>query len=268
MFLAAAVQMSSGPDKEANLEKAERLVRQAASLGAELVVLPEVVSVRARRDVEGDAAESIPGPTSERFARLARELRIHLQSGSILERIEGERRSYNTALLFSPEGECLARYRKIHLFDVEIPGQVTARESESRMPGREVVTAPTPLGTIGLSVCYDLRFPELYRRLARAGAEIVTIPSAFTMPTGAAHWETLVRARAIENQVYVIAPDQYGVSPHGHRDWGSSMIVDPWGTVVARAREGENVVIGAIDLEYLAKVRRELPCLTHAKLET
>lgn len=267
MLIAAAIQMSSGPDKGANLNNAERLTGEAAARGATLVVLPEVFSWRGQRETEVEAAETIPGPTSERLSRLAHELKIHLQAGSILEQIDGDRRCYNTALLFSPDGKMIARYRKIHLFDVEIPGQVSARESEIRKPGDEVIVARTTLGTIGLSVCYDLRFPELYRRLAIAGAEIVLIPSAFTFPTGAAHWETLVRARAIENQVYVIAPDQYGVSPNGYRNYGGSMIVDPWGTVIARASEGESVIVGAIDLEYLAKVRREIPCLRHRRLE-
>lgn len=266
MFLAAAIQMTSTPDKGANLDQAERLIREAAGRGAELVVLPEVFNWRGPRGLEIEHVEDVPGPTSQRMAALARELRIHLQAGSIGERIEGERRCFNTALLFSPGGDLIARYRKIHLFDVEIPGQVSARESESRKAGDGAVTAATALGTIGLSVCYDLRFPELYRRLVDAGAELVCIPSAFTFPTGSAHWETLIRARAIENQVYVIAPDQYGVSPNGYRDYGNSMIVDPWGTVLARAREGEGVIVAPIDRDYLARVRKELPCLRHRRL--
>ncbi len=268
MLRAAAIQMSSGPDKEANLDRAEALVRIAAKRGAALVVLPEVFNWRGPRGTEGEFAESVPGPTSERMGALARALSIHLQAGSLTERIEGDRRCFNTALLFAPNGEVVAKYRKIHLFDVEIPGQVSARESEARKPGSDVVVARTAFGTIGLSVCYDLRFPELYRRLVKAGAEILSIPSAFTFPTGAAHWEPLVRARAIENQCYVIAPDQYGRSPNGHRDYGGSMIVDPWGAVVARASEGESVIFAEIDLEYLRRVRQELPCLTHARLAT
>jgi predicted amidohydrolase len=266
VLIAAAVQMSSGSDKRANLDRAETLVRSAAKQGAGLVVLPEVFGWRGPRGTEGEFAEPIPGPTSGRLGALARELRIHLQPGSITEAIPGERRCYNTALLFAPNGELVARYRKIHLFDVEIPGQVTAKESEARAPGRETVAVSTAIGSIGLSVCYDLRFPELYRRLVRAGAEILCIPSAFTFPTGAAHWEPLVRARAIENQCYVIAPDQCGTSPNGYRDYGGSMIVDPWGAVVARASEGESIILAEIRLDYLRKVRKELPCLTHMRL--
>jgi len=265
-MIAAAVQMSSSSDKPANLARAEALVREAARRQATLVVLPEVFNWRGKRGAEAEFAERIPGPTSERLGSLARELRIHLQAGSISETIEGERLCYNTALLFSPQGEIVGRYRKIHLFDVEIPGQVSARESEARKPGTETVVVPTEIGKIGLSVCYDLRFPELYRRLVKAGAEILCIPSAFTFPTGAAHWETLVRARAIENQCFVVAPDQYGTSPNGYRDYGGSMIVDPWGTVLARAPEGEGVITAAIDLAHLSKVRRELPALTHTRL--
>jgi deaminated glutathione amidase len=264
--LCAAIQMSSGPNKRANLDRAEELIRSAAKHGARLVVLPEVFDWRGPRGTEAEFAEPIPGPTSQRLGALARELRIHLQPGSVTEAIAGERRCYNTALLFTPSGELVARYRKIHLFDVEIPGQVTAKESEARKPGQETIVVPTAIGAIGLSVCYDLRFPELYRRLVRAGAEILCIPSAFTFPTGAAHWEPLVRARAIENQCYVVAPDQYGTSPNGHRDYGSSLIVDPWGAVVARAREGETIIFAEIELEYLRKVRKELPCLAHVRL--
>ena len=263
---AAAIQMSSGSDKRANVERAEALIRAAAKQGAELVVLPEVFNWRGPRGAEAEFAEPIPGPTSERLAALAHELGVHLQAGSITERIEGERRCYNTALLFAPNGECIGKYRKIHLFDVEIPGQVSARESQARKPGEETVVVRTDIGALGLSVCYDLRFPELYRRLVRSGAEILCIPSAFTFPTGAAHWEPLVRARAIENQCYVIAPDQYGTSPNGYRDYGGSMIVDPWGAVIARASEGEAVLVAEIRLEYLRRVRAELPCLTHARL--
>lgn len=266
MFLAAAVQMSATADKAENLSAAERWTREAAARGARLVVLPEVFTYRGRRGTETTIAEPIPGPTSERMGSLARELGIHLQAGSIAERIDGDSRCHNTALFFSPAGELVARYRKIHLFDVELPGQVSARESEGRKAGETVTVLETELGTIGLSVCYDLRFPELYRRLVRAGAEILLVPSAFTFPTGAAHWETLLRARAIENQAYVIAPDQTGPSPNGYRNYGNSMIVDPWGTVVARIGEEEGLVVAPIDLSFLRRVRRELPSLTHARL--
>src|SRR3989441_10424106 len=263
-YLAAAVQMSSGSDRPANLARAEALVREAAGRGARLVVLPEVFAWRGASAEE--AGEPIPGPTTERLAALARELAIHLCAGSLLERVPGEPRAYNTSCLFDPRGELVARYRKLHLFDVDLPGRVSVRESATRAPGAEVIAVPTELGTLGLSVCYDLRFPELYRRLMRAGAEVLLVPSAFTFPTGAAHWEVLCRARAIENQCYLVAPDQAGTSPHGFADYGESLIVDPWGRVLARAGDGEGVITAEIDRAYLARVRRQLPCLAHARL--
>ena len=265
-YLAAVVQMSSGADRAANLARAEALVREAAARGARLVVLPEVFAWRGPRAEEAVVAEPIPGPTTERLAALARELAIHLAAGSLLEKTPGERRAYNTCCLFDARGALVAGYRKLHLFDVDLPGRVSVRESATRAPGDDVVAVPTELGTLGLSVCYDLRFPELYRRLVRGGAEVLLVPSAFTFPTGAAHWEVLCRARAIENQCYLVAPDQTGTSPHGFADYGESLIVDPWGRVLARASEGEGVVTAEIDRAYLARVRRELPCLAHARL--
>jgi predicted amidohydrolase len=200
------------------------------------------------------------------LCRLAADLRIVLVGGSFLERAPDDGKSYNTSLLVLPDGTIAARYRKIHLFDVDLPGEVSVRESDTRAHGRDVVTAATPLGTIGLSVCYDLRFPELYRKLTHAGATILTVPSAFTFYTGAAHWEPLLRARAIENQAYVVAPNQAGKSPHGFPDYGNSMIVDPWGVIVARAAEGEQVIVAELDPERVARVRREMPCQLHAVL--
>ena len=265
-YLAAAIQMSSGPDRAVNVARASALVREAAARGARLAVLPEVFAWRGPKAEEPAVAEPVPGPTTDTFATLARACCIYLCMGSILEAVPGEVRPYNTSCVLDPQGNLLARYRKLHLFDVDLP-RVSVRESESRAPGGEVVTVPTELGALGLSICYDLRFPELYRRLVSAGAEILLVPSAFTFPTGAAHWEVLCRARAVENQCYLIAPDQTGTSPHGHADHGDSLIVDPWGRVLARAGEGETVVMAEIDRAYLAQVRRELPCLTHVRLQ-
>jgi len=264
-FLAAAIQFQVGNDKAANLARAEDLVRAAARAGAALVVLPELFSWGGPRDQERTAAEPIPGPTTERCAALARALRIHLVAGSILERGDDRAKVYNTCCAFDPSGALVGRYRKTHLFDVEIPGQVCVRESDTRLAGDEAVSVATELGRIGLSVCYDLRFPELFRRLADVGAEIVCLPSAFTFTTGAAHWEVLLRARAIENQTYVIAANQLGRGASGILNYGGSMIVDPWGVPIARAGDGETFVLGAIDLAYLARVRREIPCLAHRK---
>jgi predicted amidohydrolase len=266
-FLAAVVQMTSGPQHDVNLARASALVREAARRGARLVVLPEVFAWRGPRDAERAHAEPVPGPSVDAMATVARETGVLLLMGSILERAESDERSFNTTCLLLPSGELLARYRKIHLFDVDIPGRVTVRESDTRAPGDEVVVVPTELGTVGLSICYDLRFPELYRRQSRAGAELLLVPSAFTFTTGAAHWEVLCRARAIENQCYLLAANQSGASPHGFADFGNSLIVDPWGAVVARAPDGEGVALAEIDRGYLARVRRELPCLTHARLD-
>ena len=262
-FLAAAVQLCAGPDKEANLATAAALATEAARRGATLIALPEMFAWRGPRAEEDAAAEPIPGPTSERLAALARELGATLVGGSLLERSATPGRYYNTCTVYGRDGALLARYRKVHLFDVDIPGHVTHRESESKVAGDAVVVVPTDLATLGLAICYDLRFPELFRRLGAAGAEIVCLPSAFTFPTGAHHWEVLLRARAIENQVYVVAPNQIGRSPSGVQDFGHSLIIDPWGTPIARATNTATAITAEVDLDYLARVRRELPCLEH-----
>jgi predicted amidohydrolase len=263
-FIAAAVQLCSGSDKAANLAKVEAFIAESARQNAQLVILPEVFLWRGPRAEERSSAEPIPGPTSGHLGKLASRLGLHLLAGSMLERSDGDK-VFNTSLLFDRRGEIIARYRKAHLFDVDIPGHITIRESDTRAAGDTAVAVPTELGVIGMTVCYDLRFPELYRRLTWAGAEIITVPSAFTFPTGAAHWEILLRARAIENQVYVIAPDQIGRSPSGVVDFGNSMIVDPWGKPLARAADREMVIFAEIDRDYQQKVRRELPCLEHVK---
>jgi len=264
-FVAAAIQLCAGSDKLVNLEKAEALVATAARQGARLVVLPEVFLWRGPRGEERGAAEPIPGPSTARLGDLARQLAIHLVAGSILEHSGGDK-VFNTSVLFNPHGDVVACYRKLHLFDVDIPEHVSIRESDTRVAGDAVVCAPTEIGVIGMSICYDLRFPELYRQQTMRGAEIMTVPSAFTFPTGAAHWEVLLRARAIENQVYIVAADQVGHSPTGILNFGNSLIIDPWGKPLARAADREMVIFAEIDREYQARVRRELPCLEHVKL--
>jgi len=265
-YTAAVIQLGSGPNRAQNLGTVRRLVDEAAARGARLVVLPEVVAWRGPRGAEPAHVEPIPGPTSEFMAGLAREHQLVLCAGSWLEQSPTPGRAFNTSCIFGSDGTLLARYRKIHLFDVEIPGQVEVRESDTRAPGTDVVVTETPLGPLGLSVCYDLRFPELYRRLAQQGAELLLVPSAFTFPTGAAHWEVLLRARAIENQCWVLAANQTGRSPHGFADYGNSMIVDPWGVVVARGGDGEGLVIADVDRERLRRIRRELPSLANSRL--
>ena len=265
-FIAAAIQMLASEDKEANLREAERRIGEAAARGAKVVALPEVFNWRGDKAEEKRNAESISGRTADLMARLARELRIYLLAGSFLEEIPSGKKSYNTSLFFGPDGKALARYRKIHLFDVDIERGVSTLESETRQPGEEVVVAETEFGSMGLTICYDLRFPELYRALSSQGAQVIFVPSAFTALTGEAHWEPLLRARAIENQVYIIAPDQIGHNPKSFATYGNSMIVDPWGRILARAADMSTVISAEIDLTYLAKVRKELPALSHRKL--
>jgi predicted amidohydrolase len=265
-FLSAAVQLLATSNKEANLRETETLLRKAREDGAKLIALPELFNWRGPKEEEGFYAETIPGPTSSLMAHLAKDLGVHILAGSILERVAGERRVYNTSLLFSPQGEILAKYRKIHLFDVDLTDGVRILESATRQPGKDVVVVETGLGRMGLTICYDLRFPELYRLLLDRGSQIIFVPSVFTEQTGKAHWEPLLRARAIENQVYIIAPDQTGRNQSGAAAYGCSMIVDPWGRVLARAPEGPGVINAKIDLGYLERVRNELPSSSHRKI--
>jgi predicted amidohydrolase len=265
-FTAAAIQMLASDDKTANLAEAARWIRQSAAAGAKLVALPEVFIWRGDKRSERAAAEPISGPASTAMAVLARELGIYLLGGSILEEIPGSAKAFNTSLLFDPSGKLIATYRKIHLFDVNLANKVSARESDTRAAGDTVVIVETELCRMGLSVCYDLRFAELYRQLAHRQADLIFVPSAFTAYTGQAHWEPLLRARAIENQVYIIAPNQFGKNPQSFETHGHSMIVDPWGEIVAVLADGPGFVTAEIDLDYLSQVRRELPCLTHRRL--
>jgi predicted amidohydrolase len=268
-FLAACVQMHADDDKAKNLARATAFVEAASAQGARLVVLPEVFSWRGPATRDAGAAEPIPGPTVETLAALARRLGVTIVAGSMLEQPAGGEPGalpWNTSVVLGEDGALLATYRKLHLFDVCLPGRVEVRESARRAPGDAPVCVDTEVARIGLSVCYDLRFPELYRALSRSGAQLLCVPSAFTFPTGAAHWDVLLRARAIENQCYVLAPNQVGPTADGHADYGHSSIVDPWGTVIARASDAEGVIVAEIDLAYLARVRSELPCLEHARL--
>jgi predicted amidohydrolase len=258
-MLIAAAQMVSGPDRTKNLEVATRLVRRAVERGASLVGLPENVAWMGSEKDRPGAAERLDGPSLTRFAELARELRVHLLAGSIMEAGAPGGRVYNTSVLLGPEGQSLAVYRKIHLFDAEVGDGATYRESDTVAPGEVPVTAETPLGVVGLTICYDLRFPELYRALAGAGATLLTVPAAFTLMTGKDHWEVLLRARAIENQAYVLAPAQGGRHTDQRVTYGHAMVVD-------RASDGEGLALAEVDLEVLARVRRNLPALRHRRL--
>lgn len=262
----AVVQLNSGEDKAANLASATKWVEQAAGEGADLVALPEMFNCLGQFSTVVAGAESIPGPTSTAMQQLAKRLGITLLAGSICEQSSLPGKAYNTSLLFSPEGEELARYRKMHLFDVDLQGQVSVAESHWIMPGDQVVTAEARCVKVGLSICYDLRFPELYRHLSDAGVELIFAPAAFTEATGRDHWEVLLRARAIENQSIVIAPNQCGDHGPELKTYGHSMIVDAWGRVLASADNDPGIVSASIDLNDLRKIREQLPALTHRRL--
>ena len=266
-IVAAAIQMSSTPEKAENLTTAEHLIREAASAGAELVALPELWSCHGFDEAYRENAEPVPGPTTDFLGELARELGIYLLGGSILEGDPGAQRLSNTSTFFDPSGEMTAVYRKIHLFDVKVSDREYL-ESANIAPGSEIVTAKAGAATLGLSVCYDVRFPELYRLLALRGAEILAVPAAFTLQTGKDHWELLLRARAVENQAFVVAPAQWGQKADGRWTYGRSMIVDPWGTVLATCPDRDGHALATMDLDYLDRFRAEFPALTNRRPET
>jgi deaminated glutathione amidase len=259
----ACVQMTSRTDKAANLETAERLVAQAAATGADVVVLPEKWNGIGDAGFYHESAEPLEGGESvAAMSDWARTHGITLVGGSIVELREGHEKRSNTCIVFDPGGEVAAVYRKIHLFDVEVGG-VVYRESESEEPGDEAVVADVEDWKLGLSVCYDVRFPELYRILALEGAQIVTVPAHFTTPTGKDHWHVLLRARAIENQLYVVAAAQVGQTLPGKPAYGRSLIVDPWGLVLAQAPDEQTVISAELDRAHLEDIRAKLPSLAN-----
>ncbi|MCC6749622.1 MAG: carbon-nitrogen hydrolase family protein [Deltaproteobacteria bacterium] len=267
---AAVVQLCSRQEVTENLRRCEALVAQAAARGAELVVLPENFAYIGQLSTKLKLAEPLdaerPGPILGAMRALAQREKVHLLLGGTPTSTDDPARFRNTAILLSPEGKLLAAYHKLHLFDVNIPDGAVFRESEHVAPGEELATTEVLGATLGLSICYDLRFPELYRELVRRGATVVCVPAAFTLHTGKDHWLPLLRARAIENQVYVLAAGQYGRHTESRASYGKSCIIDPWGAVVAQASDAEGIAVAELDLDYLAKVRRELPCLGHRRL--
>jgi predicted amidohydrolase len=263
----ACVQLTSGPEKATNLEKAEQLVARAAATGADVVALPEKWNAIGAPDALHAAAETLEsGESVAAMAGWARTHGITLVGGSISERREGREKLSNTSVAFGPDGEVLGVYRKIHLFDVEVGGHVY-RESEAEEPGEEPVVVRGEGWPIGLTVCYDVRFPELYRILALEGAELVTVPAHFTLHTGRDHWHLLLRARAVENQYYVAAPAQVGETLPGRPSYGRSLIVDPWGLVLAQAPDEETVISAELDRARLREVRKKLPSLKNRQAE-
>lgn len=262
------VQMTSTDDVAANLAAAEKLVGEAAARGAELVALPENFAYLRREGLPVPCAQPIDGEFTAFLADQAREHGIWLLGGTFPEAIPGSARVYNTQVVLDPQGSCVAHYRKIHLFDVDLraAGGQAFVESQTVAPGDEVVVVETPFGGIGLSVCYDLRFPELYRQQAVRGVRFLSVPAAFARETGKDHWELLLRARAVENQAFVLAPAQCGEHNAERASYGRSMIVDPWGLVLARAGDRPGVVVADCDLEEQDRVRRDLPVLGHRRV--
>lgn len=265
----AAIQMCSGVDRDANLATARRLVGEAAAAGAALAVLPENFALMARRerDKRAIAETDGDGPVQQVLSGCARENRVTLVAGTFPIKVPGEERVAAASLVYGPDGARLGRYDKIHLFDVNVPGAAEShRESAGMVPGRNVVVLDTPAGRIGVAVCYDLRFPELFRRMVDAGAELFAVSAAFTVPTGEAHWQLLLRARAVENLCHLVASAQTGQHENGRATYGHSAIVDCWGKVVAELPAGEGVVVGEVDFERQKRVRAEFPALEHRVL--
>jgi nitrilase len=272
---AAAIQMTSRADRDANLATARRLLEQAAAAGSRLAALPENFAYMGVKDTDKLALGEADGPGDDRpiqsmLATTARELGLWIVAGTVPLAVEGDAaRVWPACLVYDEQGQRVARYDKIHLFDVTVPGGESYRESATMSGGdaAQAIVVDTPVGRLGLSICYDLRFPELYRRLVIAGAQVLCVPAAFTARTGEAHWQMLLRARAVENQCHVLAPAQWGTHDSGRQTWGHSMIIDPWGEILAEQAEGEGAAVAAIDPTRLAQVRSSFPSLTHRRIE-
>ena len=269
-IVAAVVQMNSTPDVAANLAAVDRLTAEAAAGGAELVALPEAFAFIGPDRDKREIVEPLPegGAILAHCQALARKHNCHLILGGFHEQSSDPGKSYNTCVHLQPDGEVVTCYRKIHLFDVDLADGTRLMESDRTLPGDTTKVTPTPFGPLGLSVCYDLRFPELYRRLVDQGATLLTVPSAFTASTGRDHWHVLLRARAIEFQCYLLAPAQWGQHHRNRTSYGHAMIVDPWGRIITEcSAEGDGVGIAILDPDLLAEVRRSLPSLTHRRLQ-
>jgi predicted amidohydrolase len=261
----AALQLNSTADPAANLAVADRLTRLAAKDGATLIVLPEKWTAIGSDAQLLAAAETLEGPAIDWARTTARELGVDLVAGSIVERLPGLEKLANTSVHVDPHGELKAVYRKVHMFDVQI-GERSYRESDLEEPGEEIVLSETAGGVeLGLSICYDLRFPEVFRILAVRGARVIALPSAFTLPTTRDHWEVLLRARSIENQTFLLAANQVGAHPGGFHSGGRSMIVDPWGVVLAQAPDNEGHIVADLDLERQREIRQRLPALANRR---
>jgi deaminated glutathione amidase len=263
-FLVAIVQLDTQQDKAENLARVCSAIDEAGARGAKLVALPEAMNYIGDARAEGGPREPIPGHTTEILARKAREHGIFVHGGSIAEAIPGEERSFNTSVMIDPSGVLIAKYRKLHTFDVTLPDGSPIRESDTIRPGSDIVTVDTELGMLGFTICYDIRFPELFRLLALRGARIIFAPANFTLPTGKDHWEVILRTRAIENGCYIVAPAQIGKKPR-FTAFGNSLVVDPWGTVIARAKDEPGVTIAEIDLDFQDRIRTRMPSLENRR---
>lgn len=262
----ALVQMDTQNDKGKNMETALRYADEAAKEGALLVCFPEVMNLIGRNVGEGGGREPVPGYSTELLMEKAKEKGIFIHGGSITEEIPGERRAYNTSVLIGPDGRILSEYRKLHTFDITLADGKAFRESDRVCPGESMETVTTELGVFGMSICYDVRFPELYRLLALKGAQVIFVPASFTKETGEAHLEALLRARAIENGCYLVSAAQTGTKP-AYTAYGNSMVIDPWGRVTARAGTEPGILYGEIDLTYEEEVRRQMPSLKNRRAD-
>ena len=265
----AAIQMASGSNVSANLIEVEREIRKASQAGASLIVLPENFSIMGHEDAaQIDVAETEgSGPIQNFLSEQAKKYKVWLIAGTIPIKSNNEKKVYAACLVYNEQGQLIKRYNKIHLFDVflETHGEIY-KESETFEAGEEVIVVETPFGKVGLAICYDLRFPELFRKLIQMGAEIIVVPSAFTAATGKAHWEVLLRARAVENLCYIIAPNQGGYHVSGRETYGHSMIVDPWGTTLDILPQGAGCVIADVDIGNVKKLRENFPVLEHRRI--
>lgn len=258
-FIIAAIQLDSTANKEKNLKDITYFIEDAVEKKAKIVALPENANY-AGTEFE---SELIPGHTTNILCELAKKHNIYIHGGSISED-NGTKKPYNTTVMINPNGEIIAKYRKLHMFDVDIENGPSYRESDSKTPGNEIVSVDTDYGKLGFSICYDIRFPELYRKLALDGAKIIFTPANFVMNTGKDHWESILRARAIENTCYIVAPAQTGAKP-AYLAYGKTMIIDPWGNVLAKASDKPCVITAEIDFDYLDKVRTQVPCLKNRR---
>lgn len=264
-FTVALIQMDSQQDKSANIAKVDKFIDEAVARGARFVTMPEMWTFIPGKDglVDGND-ETIPGPVTDFLSAKAKEKNIWIHGGSMYQTLPGDPRYYNTTVVYSPAGKIAAIYHKIHLYDVDVKGGVYYKESDAIKPGETIVDFDTEFGKMGLAICYDIRFPEIYRILALRGAKVIFNPAEFALYTGKDHWESLIRARAIENQCYMICADQIGIKP-AMQTFGRSIVVDPWGNVIAKASDKEGILLADIDIDYVDKLRTEVPCLTNRR---